>query len=391
MGCLNRFVAFDTATGSVTCEAGVTIGEVLDVAVPRGWLPPVIPGTACATIGGCLACDVHGKNHHAVGSFAQHVTGVTLLTANGQIVTCGPDREPDLFRATSGGMGLTGIILDVTLRLQRVETGSIIVRNVVTSNLEDTFRKIDEHAQAAYSVAWIDAGNGRSSDSRGIVMLGEHAQVSDLPIEQRATPFERAASSYRSIPPGLSVPLLAWRWSVSMLNDRLYGRYKAQGDRATAVPAKRYFFPLDAVQNWNRLTGSRGFFEYQVVFPEARAFDTVTQMLALMRERGAMSFLTSIKRLGPSAPGHLSFPQPGYAFSFDLPASTPDAMTLLDRCDELTIAAGGRVCLAKDARLRAEAFAAMYPRSAEWQAIARLHDPAGMLSSSMSRRLGLTS
>lgn len=389
MNRLDRFIAFDAASGLITCEAGVTLGEILDVCVPQGWFLAVTPGTARATVGGSLACDVHGKNHHVVGSFSQHTESVVLLLASGEAVTCGPGVRSDLFWATCGGMGLTGIILEATLRLQRIETSSILARNIVTRDLEATFRTLEATADATYSVAWLDGARRGARLGRGIVMLGEHALCSDLPAERRASPFGATAQRPRSLPFGLPAALLRPS-TVFLLNEAIYRRYAAGGAEPTLVEAHRYFFPLDTFDNWNRLLGRRGFFEYQVVLPPARAFDAVKQMLEMLGQAGMASFFTSVKQLGENAPGHLSFPAPGYAFSFDLAAADKSVLPLLDRCDDVTIAAGGRVYLAKDARLGAARFAGMYPRLGEWRSVARQYDPAGAMASNMSRRLALT-
>jgi FAD/FMN-containing dehydrogenase len=332
---------------------------------------------------------VHGKNHHLIGSFSRHVVGATILLGTGELVTCGPDRQNDLFWATAGGMGLTGIILDVTLRLQRVETAYILARNIVTRDLEQTFRQIEETADATYSVAWLD-GVGRGSRlGRGVVMLGEHATLSDLPAEHRAAPLATSERRPRSLPFGLPSGILG-RPLALVFNEMIYRRYGASGAAPMLVKAHQYFYPFDAFDNWNRLFGPRGFLEYQVVLPLQRAFDGIKQMLGMLDRAGAVSFFTSVKRLGENSQGHLSFPTLGYAFSFDVPVGDKAILSLLDHCDEVTIAAGGRVYLAKDARLGASTFAGMYPRHSKWREIVRRYDPAGVLASDMSRRLELT-
>lgn len=390
MACLNRFFAFDRERGQISCEAGVTLGELLDVCVPAGWAPVVTPGTAKATVAGCLACDVHGKNHHVVGSFSQHVVCATILTGNGEVVTCGPDRQADLFWATAGGMGLTGIILDVTLRLQRIETAWVLTQNIMTRDLEETFRRMEDTATAPHSVAWLDGIRRGAQFGRAVIMLGVHAALTDLPIERRAAPLVLRPQPARSLPFGLPLGVLG-RPLALVFNEMVYRRFGMTGPKPTLVDMRQYFYPLDALKNWNRLYGQRGFLEYQVVLPPARAFDSVRQMLELLDRARGVSFFTSVKRLGESSDGYISFPMPGYAFSFDVAAGAEGVMTLLDRCDEITAAAGGRVYLAKDARLKAKVFATMYPRHEEWLAIVRRHDPDGLFASDMSRRLEITS
>ena len=383
---LNRFIEFDRERGYLTCEAGVTLREALEVCVPEGWCLTVTPGTATATVGGCLACDVHGKNHHVVGSFSRHVDNAKILTAAGEAVTCSPDRESDLFWATAGGMGLTGIILEVTLRLQRIETAFISTRSVVTRDLEETFRCIEQTGSSTYSVAWLDGVRRGRWLGRGIVMLGEHAKLSDLPVPTRAAPLALGDFRVRSLPFGLPSALLGRPLALTF-NEMVYRRLGAT--KPSLVEMQRYFYPLDALDNWNRLYGSNGFLEYQVILPSAQALNSVRAMLELLHDAGQVSFFTSLKQLGANSGGHISFPMPGYAFSFDVPAGNKAAMTLLDRCDDITMAAGGRVYLAKDARLSSGVFASMYPRHREWLQIVRRFNAAGMFGSDMSRRLEL--
>ena len=297
MGRLNRFLAFDSASGHISCEAGVTLGEILDVCIPEGWFLAVTPGTARATVGGCFACDVHGKNHHLVGSFAQHVVSANILTGKGEVMTCGPDLQDDLFWATAGGMGLTGIILDVTLRLQRIETAYVNAQNIVTRDLDETFRQINANGDATYSVAWLD-GIGRGPRlGRGVVMLGEHAKLTDLPPERRTAPLATSGRRARSLPFGLPSGILV-RPVALAFNEIIYRRYAAMGDAPALVELHQYFYPLDAIDNWNRLYGPRGFLEYQAVLPSTRAFDAIRQMLEMLDRAGKVSFFTSVKQLG---------------------------------------------------------------------------------------------
>jgi decaprenylphospho-beta-D-ribofuranose 2-oxidase len=389
MTCLNRFLAFDRQKGHISCEAGVTLSEVLDVCVPEGWAPVVMPGTAKVTVAGCLACDVHGKNHHVVGSFSQHVVAATVVTTNGEMVTCSPDQNADLFWATAGGMGLTGIILDVTLRLQRIETAYIVAQNVITRDLEETFQRIEDSGTALYSVAWLDGVRRGSRLGRAVIMLGANAALTDLPIERRAAPLTMRPQRTRSLPFGLALGRLGRPLALAF-NEMVYRRYASTRTQQTLVDMRQYFFPLDAIDNWNRVYGRRGFLEYQVVLPPAHAFDGVRQILELLDQAGGVSFFTSVKRLGAGSGGHISFPMPGYAFSFDVAASGEGMLSLLDRCDEITAAAGGRIYLAKDARLNAKMFSAMYRRRGEWLEVVHRYNTKRLFASDMSRRLELT-
>jgi decaprenylphospho-beta-D-ribofuranose 2-oxidase len=385
---LDRFLAFDPKAGTIRCEAGVILGDILRVSVPQGWFLAVTPGTGRATVGGCLACDVHGKNHHRVGSFSQNVLNATILTGNGEVLECGPDQNSELFYATAGGMGLAGVVLDVTLQLRPIESVYVLARNIVTRNLEDTFRQIEATDAATYSVAWLDGVSKGSLLGRGVVMLGEHAAVADLDRRHREDPLAMNAMTARSLPFGLPSGVLC-RPLACAFNEMIYRKYAAAKDPTVLVDAQKYFYPLDALDNWNLLYGKRGFLEYQVVLPPAGALDAVKQMIDLLHRAGEASFFTSIKRMGVQAEGYLSFPKPGFAFSFDV-ANGEKVASLLADCDEITASFGGRVYLAKDARLSPEKFSVMYPRHNEWREVAARYDVSGVFASDMSRRLGLT-
>lgn len=391
IGGLNRVLAFDPSSGRIACESGVTLGQIFDLCVPQGWCVPVTPGTARVTVGGCFASDVHGKNHQLVGSFSQHVPDATILTATGDILACGPDQNADLFWATAGGMGLTGIILDLTLQLQRIETAFLVSRKIVTNSLEETFRQLESktNLEATYSTSWLEGVKRGSKLGRGVLMLGEHAKLADLPPERRTTPFAVTRQQPKSL--RFDIPSMLLRRPLALaFNEYVYRHYAGTAAKASLAEAGDYFYLLDTYDNWNRLYGGDGFIEYQVVLPPERAFDAVTKMLGVMDKAGIVSFFTSIKRLGKSSPGHLSFPAPGYAFSVDIPTGRKGTLSALDRCDDITVAAGGRLYLAKDARLRAELIPIMYPRHREWLEIARRYDPDGIFASDMSRRLKLT-
>jgi len=303
-------------------------------------------------------------------------------------VTCGPNQKPDLFWATAGGMGLTGIILEATLRLQRIETNYVWARHAVAHDLERIFRKLEETTSATYSVAWLDGVAGGSRLGRGVVITGEHSTVAELPANRRTEPLARRKQRARSVL--LEVPAaMLGRPLARVVNECIHRRFRALGDAPILVEAWRYFFPLDAVRDWNRLFGSAGFVEYQVVLPQQSAFDGIRQMLEMLHRVGVASFMTSVKQLGEDSSSYLSFPMPGYAFSFTLGAGDKRVVSLLRHCDELTAGLGGRIYLAKDARTEADTFARMYARYNEWRNIARRYDPTGVFGSDMSRRLNL--
>lgn len=386
-GRLNKFLSFDPDAGIIRCQAGVQLEDILGVALPRGWFLAVTPGTSRATVGGCIACDVHGKNHHVAGSFGNHVQQITLLCAKGEVLTCSPDERPELFWGSVGGMGMTGIILDATLKLRRVESSWVIGRNIVTRDLEDTLRVLAETQDFTYSVAWLDATAAAASRGRGVVMLGEHALRGQVPAQARHDPLAFGPVRRARIPswtPGLLRGSLVAR----LLNSVLYRGYAAAKTGERPVSATGYFYPLDAIANWNRLYGTAGFIEYQAVVPEGQAAPVIRGMLDALAEARQPSFFSSMKRMGDGNLAPLSFPAKGIAFSFDVPVSD-GLYRLLDSFDDRVATAGGRVYLAKDARCRPAVMDAFYPRRREWRDLVVGLDPAGRLSSDLAQRLNL--
>jgi decaprenylphospho-beta-D-ribofuranose 2-oxidase len=384
---LDRMLAFDPGTGQLRAEAGVTLGQVLDAVVPKGYFLPVTPGTCRATVGGAIACDVHGKNHHHAGSFGRYVSEILLLVASGDCVKCSRTERGDLFAATIGGMGLTGIILEATIALMRVESNMIVARNLVTRDLDETLSVLASTEDAAYSIAWIDGTATRKSLGRGVVMLGNHAsRALAQTIEPGFPKFVRPAGW--KLPTGLLSGFVSPAL-VRVANAALFQRYRMTGNGESVVPAHAYFYPLDAVTNWNRLYGHRGFFEYQAIVPEPAAAATIRKMIESSHDAGQASFFTSLKRMGPQGEGLMSFPTKGIAFSCDLPASA-GALTLLDNFDEILAKVGGRIYLAKDARASARHMEAFYPCLQEFRSLIANIDPDGIFVSDLSRRTGIS-
>jgi decaprenylphospho-beta-D-ribofuranose 2-oxidase len=387
MSRLDKFLGFDRVNGIVRCQAGTRLADILRVALPAGWFLPVTPGTSRATVGGCIACDVHGRNHHHAGSFANHVRTVTLLDPRGGATTCSRTERTDLFWATVGGMGLTGIILDATLDLMPVESSWVLARNVITRDLDDTLRLLADTKGATYSVAWIDATAKAQHRGRGMLMLGEHAPRDQIPRHARDHPPRFYQSVGARVPAGVPGVLGGW-FLACFLNACIYRRYVGANSAERAVPLATYLYPLDMVQNWNRLYGKRGFIEYQVIVPEAAAAQLIRGMLDALTAASVPSFLTSMKQMGSGNQAPLSFPMQGIAFSIDLPVEA-NVFALLDSFDEKIAAAGGRLYLAKDARCRPEVIDVFYPRRREWSRIVARQDARGRLSSGLSRRLHL--
>lgn len=374
---LDHLLSFDESSGNLRCAAGVSLDQLLQVFLPRGWMLPVVPGTRFVSVGGAIASDVHGKNHHVAGTFGQHVTRLSLLQASGEVVECTPEQHSDLFNATCGGMGLTGIILEATLRLQRVPGSAILQQTLRSANLEEVFAQFEEHAAATYSVAWLDCLARGSTLGRALLYLGEHAQD----------------GRYLAPRPGrLSVPFdapafLLNRFSMSAFNALYYQR-RVDPQARQRLEADSYFFPLDGIAHWNRLYGKRGFLQYQCVIPQDAALPGIRRVLQASGAAGKGSFLSVLKKFGPGNAHWLSFPLEGYTLALDF-KHEPSLLPLLDELDRIVLDHGGRLYLAKDARMSADTFRRSYPR---WEALRALRLASGadrLFNSLQSQRLGL--
>ncbi len=376
----------DAVAGTIEVGAGVSLHELMRRIIPAGWFVTVTPGTRYVTVGGAIAADVHGKNHHRDGSFARYVEEMTLVTPTGT-VSVSAERDPELFWATAGGMGLTGIVAAATLRLIPIETSWVQVDTQRFTRLEDvmaTMESTDDRYR--YSVAWLDCLGRRDGGVRSILTRGDHAPSGVLPDRLRARSREAPNRPRLRVPRPLPGRLVN-RTSVRMLNEAWF---RASSTSEGAVrPLTSFFHPLDGVARWNLLYGADGFVQYQFAVAPDRG-DVVEEAVGAIASSGIPSFLAVLKRFGPGTPGPLSFSQEGWTLALDFPLGPPGLSGLLDGLDELVAGAGGRVYLAKDARLRPELAAAMYPRLGELQAVARRVDPGAVLSSDLSRRLGLT-
>ena len=376
----SRMIAFDEASGTLTCEAGVMLADILDLFVPRGWFPPVTPGTKFVTIGGMIAADVHGKNHHGAGSFTGHVDSFELALADGQVVRCSRTENAELFAATCGGMGLTGIIVTASFRLLRIETPYIRQETRQAANLAEAMDLLGQSASATYSVAWIDCLSTGAQMGRSVIFSGEHALPHELPA-----PPPKTGSRTLTMPFHAPAMLLN-RWTISAFNQLYYQRNPAG---TAIIPYGPYFYPLDAILAWNRLYGRAGFVQYQCVLPKAAAAEGMAALLRRIAASGKGSFLAVLKQFGAANPhGMLSFPMEGFTLALDF-AVDQRTLALLGELDAITGDHGGRVYLAKDACSRPELLRRGYPRLDEFLAVRHKVDPHHKFSSLLSQRLGL--
>lgn len=356
----NNIISFDRKTGLLTAEPGVLLHEIIDYCTPSGWFLPVTPGTRFVTLGGAVANDVHGKNHHVRGTFGSHVEALTLVRSDG-VHRLTPDDLTGLFQATIGGMGLTGMIARITLRMMKVSSLDVTEKLTPFHTLDEYFAQAEQaDADNEYAVAWLDQLSGE----RGILMTANHADNGN---------FDTGSHSAKLKVP-FNLPFNALNHlSLKAFNTAFYLAKKRKSGQVLTSNYQGFFYPLDAVENWNRLYGPRGLFQHQSAIPADRAIDTIRLMLYASQRAGQASFLTVLKRFGAlKSPGLLSFPQPGYTLTLDFPNRGEKTLALLSELDRLTVQAGGRVNPYKDARMSAETFAASFPN---WERLEAHRDP----------------
>lgn len=383
---LNRMLAFDEENGLLECEAGVSLAEIIEVFLPRGWFLPTTPGTKAVTIGGAIAADIHGKNHHRDGSFGRFVLDLRLLLADGKEVRCSPQERSELFWATVGGMGLTGCITSARIQLVRVPSAYVAVTYRKTRNLDHTLEVFsDEDQRFQYSVAWIDCLARGESLGRSVVMLADNAAVDQLPAKCRTSPFTLPWKTPLGVPLNCPSMLMA-PWSVRIFNS-LY--YKAHKDQIKTVDYNSFFYPLDRIAHWNRIYGKRGFVQYQAWFPRETSRRGLVALLERIAASQKASFLAVLKSCGAASGGLLSYLQPGHTLALDFANTGEDLRNLCMQLDRILLEHGGRLYLAKDSLMSADCFQAMYPRLAEFRAIKAAVDPECRFSSSQARRVGI--
>ncbi|WP_263147288.1 FAD-binding oxidoreductase [Pseudomonas sp. RIT-PI-AD] len=374
---LHHLLAFDESSGLLCCEAGATLAELLEVFVPRGWFLPVTPGTKFVSVGGAIASDVHGKNHHLDGCFSAFVESLDLLLADGSRVSCSRSERSELFHATCGGMGLTGVILAASLRLRRVESAYIHQTTYKAENLEAALDLFEAHHADTYSVAWIDCLASGPALGRSLLMVGDHARDRDLRLPRQRTlsvPFDTPAA-------------LLNRHSVQAFNALYYNRVRHAVSQQR-VSYDSFFYPLDGIHHWNRLYGRKGFLQYQFVIPKSAGIEGLRSILGRIAESRRGSFLAVLKAFGPANDNLLSFPLEGYTLALDFKWEA-GLFALLDELDERVLEQGGRLYLAKDARMSEATFKRSYPLWERLQTVREQYGARGTFNSLQARRLGL--
>ena len=345
-------------------------------------MPPVLPGTSLVSVGGAVAADVHGKNHHRDGSFCDHLRELTLMLADGEVERCGPKLRPELHQATCGGMGLTGIILEAELQLVPIQSSMMATRSLPAANLDACFDLLDAHGGARYSVAWLDCLARGPGMGRGMVYLAEHDSGGELPSRRHSSSGASLAMPFTT--PGA----LLNRHSLSLFNSAYYRWQRFRAGRGRQH-REAYFFPLDRIRNWNRLYGAAGFLQYQFVLPTDAGRKGIAKVLRKVGEAGKGSFLSVLKKLGPANGNLLSFPLDGYTLALDFKREA-SLFPLLEELDAIVLDHGGRIYLAKDARMGETVFKAGYPEWERFMEVKQQVDPAQRFRSAQSDRLGLT-
>ncbi len=381
----DKILSFDRNTGVFECQSGLTLDQILEVIVPAGWFLPVTPGTKFITVGGAVASDVHGKNHHIDGSFSNHVLEMEIVLASKEYIVCSPQIHPDLFEATCGGMGLTGIISRVKFQLKKIGTSFIRQKQVKASNLEELIRLFDEYNHYTYSVAWIDCLKKGKDFGRSILMLGEHALPEDLNEKQKQNPLQLPRKKQINFPFNLPSWVLN-SFTVKAFNFLFY-RKNFKREINNVVGYEPFFYPLDAILHWNRGYGKNGFVQYQFVLP-LDAKKGLIEILNAISDKGLGSFLAVLKVFGKQE-SIISFPREGYTLALDFPVKA-GLLEFLDELDQIVLRYGGRLYMSKDARMKPEILRRGYPGLERFKEIVRRYNPDGKIHSIQSDRLFLT-
>ena len=381
----DHVLSFDVDNGVLECECGITLDQLLEIIVPKGWFLPVTPGTKFITVGGAIGSDVHGKNHHVDGSFSNHIVEMDILLANGESTTCSPTLIPDLFEATCGGMGLTGIVTRVKFRLKKIESSFIRQKQIKAANLEEVIRLFDEYKEYTYSVAWIDCLKKGAHFGRSILILGEHATINDLNEAQKKGPLQLPKKKQITFPFNLPSWVLN-SFTVKAFNFLYYSK-NTKKEINNVVSYEPFFYPLDAILHWNRGYGKKGFVQYQFVLP-LNAKQGLIEILHKISDKGLGSFLAVLKVFGEQK-SMISFPKEGYTLALDFPVRK-GLFEFLDELDQVVLKYGGRLYMSKDARMKPEVLVAGYPELEKFKDIIKKYNPQGKIRSVQSDRLFLT-
>lgn len=385
MAHFNHMISFEAQSGQLVAEAGVTLGEIIAAFLPRGWFLSVTPGTQFVSLGGAIAADVHGKNHHRDGAFGSFVDWIEVMGKDGAVTRCSRTENAEMFGWTLGGMGLTGIVVRAAIRLKRVESGWIRQTTIPARNLDEALAAFEETIGATYSMAWIDCVATGDKMGRSIVLTGEHAGRSGLPPKLRAQPFATPAYGGRRVPFNLPGFVLNPA-TVRLFNEAYYWRGTRQPTTGL-VGWGPFFYPLDTLRDWNRIYGRKGFMQFQCVVPLDSHAEGLRALLDAVSRAGAGSFLTVLKRMGPQV-SRLSFPMEGYTLALDFPMNAR-SLALMPELDRITADHGGRFYLAKDSRMSAETLHQTDPR---WTGFAQMRKDSGLaghFASAQSERLAL--
>lgn len=373
----DHFISFDDTKGILHVQAGVLLSDIINCLVPRGWFLKITPGTKLITIGGAIASDVHGKNHHVAGCFSESIVDLRLMLPTGDIVNCSKDENNELFRATCGGMGLTGIILDAKISLKKINSKYINQTTIKTNNLKETFAAFEQYQNQPYSVAWIDCQASQENLGRCLLMVGDFCDDGQLNYQAK-----------RNINIPIYFPTFTLNSLTIGLFNRLYYAKAKNGISQRKIGIDAFFYPLDAIDNWNRIYGKNGFVQYQFILPKDNSLIGLSQILSKIADSGKGSFLAVLKLYGKANENYLSFPIEGYSLALDFKVEK-GLFCLLEQLDKIVITHGGRLYLAKDARVTQENFEQGYPHINKFRALRKQYKMDKVFNSNQSKRVGI--
>lgn len=376
---INKVLKFDKINGIITCEAGVTFRDLITIIVPEGWFFPVTPGTSFLTVGGAIAADVHGKNHHKEGSFSDYILNIDMILGSGDFVSVSKENLSDLFYATCGGMGLTGFIFSATIKLKRITSNKIIQNTQISKSLEEVCENFEKFFSTNYSVAWLDTIATGKNFGRSIIFLGNHAEDKDFSIEK----FKPL-----NLPMKLG-SLIINKYTFNIFNKIYYKKNYTNNANKRLISISNFFYPLDKIKNWNLVYGKRGFIQYQFVIPKKNSVFNLKKILKTINDHNEFSVLAVLKLLGKNNNNYLSFPMEGLTLALDFKLSD-SILKLIKFLDEMIVDMNGKIYLAKDALMTEDIFKKTYPQWREFENVRLKYSAIGKFGSTQSRRLGLS-